>query len=80
MSVVLILHADEDDCFLTCGFCNLRLKIDQEYHCNNLSVLLRIEHCDESCERCKAVKDKCDLEHWFYTEMDTFVATVGGVM
>ena len=32
------------------------LKINQEHHCNNLPVSLKIKHCNESCERCKARK------------------------
>ena len=35
MSVVLILHADEGDCFLTFRLCSLRLKVNQKHHCNN---------------------------------------------
>ena len=31
MSVVLMLHADEADCFLTCRLCNLCLKINQRF-------------------------------------------------
>ena len=55
MIVVLMLHIDEVDCFLTCRLCNLCLKINQEHHCNNLPVSLKIKHCSESCERCKAI-------------------------
>ena len=58
MSVVLMLHADEADCFLTCRLYNLCLKINQKHHCNNLPVSLKIKHSDESCERYKAIKDK----------------------
>ena len=53
-----MLHADEADYFLTWRLSNLCLKINQEHHCNNLPVSLKIEHCNKSCERCKAIKDK----------------------
>ena len=46
MSAVLMLHADEADCFLTFRLCNLRLKIRQKHNCNNLPVSLKIKHCD----------------------------------
>ena len=72
MSVVLMLHADETDFFLTCRLCNLCLKINQEHHCNNLPVSLKIKHCNESCERCKAKKKKCNLERWFYTNRQLY--------
>ena len=69
MSVVLMLHADEADCFLTCGLCSLCLKIYQEHDCDNLPVSLKIEHCDESCERCKSIRDnRRKNERWFYTD------------
>ena len=58
MRVVLMLHANEAGCFLTCRLCNLCLKINQENHCNNLPVSLKIKHCNESCERCKTIKNK----------------------
>ena len=62
MSVVLILHADEGDCFLTFRLCSLRLKVNQKHHCNNWSVSLKIEHWNKSWKRCKGIKDKkCDL-------------------
>ena len=74
MSVVFLLHADEGDCFLTCRLCNLRLKIDQEHNCNNLSVSLKVEHCNENCERCKGIKDKkCDLGRWFFTDRERYI-------
>ena len=74
LSVVLMLHADEADCFLTCRLSNLCLKINEEHHCNNLPVSLKIKHCNESCERCKAIKDKkCSLARWFYTDGDRYI-------
>ena len=48
MSAVLMLHADEADCFLTCRLCNLCLKINQEHHFNNLPVSLKIKPCNKS--------------------------------
>ena len=57
MTVVLMLHFDEADCFLTCGLCNLGLKIDQEHHCDNLLASLKIKYCDESCQGCKSIRD-----------------------
>ena len=56
--VVLTLHADEADCFLPCGLCNICLKIDQGHHCDNLSISHKIEHWDKSCERCKVIRGK----------------------
>ena len=78
-SVVLMLHADEADYFLTWRLSNLCLKINQEHHCNNLPVSLKIKHCNKSCERCKAIKDKkCNLERWFYTDRDGYVLCNSG--
>ena len=72
MSVVLMLHADEADCFLTCRLSNLCLKINEEHHCNNLPVSLKIKHCNESCESCKAIKDKkCNLARVGFRQMET---------
>ena len=79
MSVVLMLYADETDFFLTCRLCNLCLKINQEHHCNNLPVSLKIKHCNKSCERCKAIKNKkCNLKHWFYTDRDGYIQCNSG--
>ena len=79
MSVVLMLHADEADCFLTCRLSNLCLKINEEHHCNNLPVSLKIKHCNESCESCKAIKDKkCNLARWFYTDGDGYIRCNNG--
>ena len=72
--VVLTLHADEADCFLPCGLCNLCLKIDQGHHCDNLSISLKIEHWDKSCERCKIIRDKKHaLGCWFYTDREFYI-------
>ena len=73
MSVVLMSHVDEADCFLTLRLCNLCLKINKKHNCNNLPTSHKIKHCDESCERCKAIKNKkCNLERWFYTDRDGY--------
>ena len=75
----MILNLDDVDCFLTCRMCNHCLKINQEHHCDNLPALLKIKHCDGSCERCKAIKDKkCDLERWFYTDRDGYIRRNSG--
>ena len=79
MSVVLMLHADEADCFLTCRLCNLCLKINQKHHCNNLPVSLKIKHCSESCQRFKAIKDKkCNLEGCIFTDRDRYIRCNSG--
>ena len=79
MRVVLMLHANEAGCFLTCRLCNLCLKINQENHRNNLPVSLKIKHCNESCDRCKAIKNKkCYLGRWFHTDRDRFIRCNSG--
>ena len=79
MSAVLMLHADEADCFLTCRLCNLCLKINQEHHFNNLPVSLKIKPCNKSCKRYKAIKDKkCNLQRWFYTDRDGYICPKSG--
>ena len=75
-----MLHTHETDCFLTCRLCNLCLKIDQEHHCDNLPVSLKIKYCDKSCERCKSIRDnqKKMSVGFIQTEMRTSAATVDG--
>ena len=69
-----MLHAVEAGCFLTCGLCNLCLKIDQEHQCDNLLLSLKIEHCEESYERCKSIRDnRRKNERWFYTDRDGYL-------
>ena len=78
MSVVLMVHAVEAGCFLTCGLCNLCLKIDQEHPCDNLLLSLKIEHCQESYERCKSIRDnRRKNERWFYTDRDGYLYCQG---
>ena len=79
MSVVLMLHADETDFFLTCRLCNLCLKINQEHHCNNLPVSLKIKHCNESCERCKAKKKMQPRALVLYKQTAISAAIVDGL-
>ena len=53
---------------------HLCFKINQDHQRNNLPVSLKIKHCDKSCERCKAIKDKkCNLERWFYTDREGYI-------
>ena len=74
MSVVLMLHADEADYFLTCCLCNFCLKIDHEHHSDNLSAPLKIKYCDKPCERCKSIRDnQRKSERWFYTDRDWYI-------
>ena len=75
-----MLHTDETDCFLTFRLCNLCLKIDQEHHCDNLPVSLKIKHCDKSCERCKSIRDnqKKKNERRFYIDRDGYIRCNSG--
>ena len=74
MDNVVALHTDDADCFLTCGLCKICLKIDQEHHFVNLPISLKIEHCDESCQRCKVIREKKrGLGRWFYTDRDGYI-------
>ena len=74
ISVVLMLHTDEVDCFLTCRLCNLCLEINQEHHCNNLPVSLKFKQCKNLARDVRLYKKKkCNLERWFYTDRDGYV-------